>query len=384
MNQNQKKRILIIASAAGSLKSFRGDFIKDLTLEGYKVYAAAPGIEEYKETYKFLTDLNVTPLNLKLQRSGLNPIKDFKSIKALKKLIKENKIDLVFPYTIKPVVYGSIAANSLNVPVISLITGLGYTFSGVSKKAKVLQKFSQVLYRKALKTNNLIVFQNIDDYQLFLDKKIMTENQKYGIVSGSGINLDQYKFRKKSANGTNIEFVFVARLIREKGINLYIEAAKKLKSKYPQAKFHILGKSPQGSPSAIDNTILENENKKGTIIQHGWVNNVQEFLSDCHVFVLPTFYREGVPRSILEALSIGMPIITTNTPGCKETIIKNQNGILIEPRNLDSLIDALEFFINNSDKIEEMGINSRKYAEKRFDVNIINRQLISSIKDVLA
>jgi glycosyltransferase involved in cell wall biosynthesis len=281
------------------------------------------------------------------------------------------------------VIYASFAANSLNIPVISLITGLGYTFSGMSTKAKILQKFSQLLYRKALKHNKLVVFQNRDDYELFIEKKILNKNQKYNIVSGSGINLNQYKFRKKINDGSKIEFVFVARLIREKGINLFIEAAKILKCKYPKAIFHVLGDSPEGSPSAIDKTILDNESKAGIIVHHGWVSNVQEFLSKCDIFVLPTFYREGVPRSILEALSIGIPIITTDTPGCKETVIKNKNGFLIKPNNLNSLLESMEFFIKNPNKIEEMGNYSRKYAEKRFDVKIINNDLNRCIQDVL-
>ena len=379
---SSKKRIMLIASASSSLKNFRGDFIKALINESYEVYAAAPEMDE--KTYDFLTSIHAIPLEFQLQRSGLNPFKDLQAIKSLKQIIKKNNIDLVYPYTIKPVIYGSLAANSLNVPVISLITGLGYTFSGMSFKAKLLQKISQLLYKKALKQNKLVVLQNKDDYELFIQKKILTKSQKYDIVSGSGVNLNKFKFREKESDGNKIEFVFVARLIKEKGINLYIEAAKILKLKYPQAIFHIVGDPPQDSPSAIDNTILEHENKKGTIVHHGWINNVPELLSNCHVFVLPTFYREGIPRSILEALSIGMPIITTDSPGCKETILKDKNGILIEPRNLDSLIEAMEYFIQNPIKIKEMGINSRKYAEERFDVNIINSHLIKSIKEVIS
>jgi glycosyltransferase involved in cell wall biosynthesis len=378
---NKKKRILIVASADGSLQSFRGDFIKAIISEGYEVYTAAPEI--HQETRDFLISIDAIPIEFELQRSGLNPIKDLQTINSLKKLITKYKIDLVFPYTIKPVIYGSNAANSVGVPVISLITGLGYTFSGMSFKAKFLQKFSQSLYRKALKQNKLVVFQNKDDYELFIEKKILNKNKKYDITSGSGINLNQYKFRKKESNGSKIEFVFVARLIREKGIYLFIEAAKRLKLKYPQAIFHVLGESPQGSPSAIDNTILEQENEAGTIVHHGWINNVQDFLSNCHVFVLPSFYREGVPRSILEALSIGMPIITTDSPGCKETVLKDKNGILIKPKSLNSLVEAMEYFIKNPSKIEEMGVNSRKYAEERFDVNIINKQLINHINNTL-
>lgn len=380
---SDKKRVMLVASLAASLENFRGDYIKDLIKAGYEVFAAAPDMNEDEETFNFLKEINAHPLVFQLQRSGLNPFKDLQTIRSLKKIIKENKIDLVLPYTIKPVIYSSLAANSLNIPVISLITGLGYTFSGMSIKARVLQKFSQFLYRTALRKNKVVVLQNKDDYDLFVEKKILAKTQKFDIVSGSGINLSQFSFRKKVNNGDKIVFVFVARLIREKGIHLYIEAAKVLKPKYPQAEFHIIGWSPKGSPSAIDESILETENKKGTIVHHGQQNNVQDFLHKSDVFVLPTFYREGIPRSSLEATSKGMPLIITDAPGCRETIKDNQNGILIEPKNLDSLVNALEFFITNPDKIEIMGLNSRKYAEERFDVKIINKQLIGLIGSVL-
>lgn len=376
-----KKRIMLIASLAQSLHHFRGDFIEDLVSSGYKVYAAGPDMSS--ENTQTIEGHGATPVEFDLQRSGLNPIKDLKTISSLKKIIKEHDIDLVFPYTIKPVIYGSIAANALNVPVISLITGLGYTFSGMSSKAKLLQKVSQSLYKKALKTNEVVVLQNKDDYELFLEKNIISKDKKYKIVSGTGANLNKYPFRKKTNNGDKIVFVFVARLIKEKGIHLYVEAAKILKSKYPNAEFHILGNSPKGSPSAIGESTLKEEHKNKNIVHHGWQNNMLDFLTKSDVFVLPSFYREGIPRSIIEALCVGMPIITTDAPGCRETVIKDKNGILVEPQSLDALVNAMEFFIKNPDKVEFMGGNSRKYAEDRFDVKIINKDLINLINSVL-
>lgn len=374
-----KKKILIIASAPRSLINFRGDFIKDLVTNNYEVYAAAPEIDA--KTTEQLTSLGAKPLEFKLQRTSLNPLADFNSIKQLKSLIKNNKIDLVFPYTIKPVIYGSIAAKQLNIPTISLITGLGYTFSGQSFKSKVLQKITQFLYRTALKRNDFIFFQNIDDYKLFLEKKIITKKQPYQVVSGSGVNLSRFKYREKINNGEKIIFVFVARLIKEKGILLYIEAAKKLKLKYPNTEFRVFGGIAPESPSGINGDILKTENTNKNIVYNGYSKNMMEDLRDSDVFVLPTFYREGVPRSILEALSIGMPIITTNTPGCRETIINgdHNNGILIEPKNLTHLVNAMETFIKSPELINKMGKNSRLYAQKRFDVNIINKQLINQI-----
>lgn len=210
----KNKTILLLASFDKSLVHFRGDFIKDLIASGYKVVAASPDISD--PIKKELIDLGAKPVTFNLQRAGLNPIKDLGTIAELKKLMKREGIDIVFPYTIKPVVYGSIAARSLKLPVFSLITGLGYTFSGMSTKARLLQKVTQSLYRYALKTNNLVIFQNKDDYQLFLDKNILKSDFPVAIVNGSGVNLNKYPGRIKENDGNKMVFVFVARLIRKR------------------------------------------------------------------------------------------------------------------------------------------------------------------------
>lgn len=177
------KNVLIIASMANSLHHFRGDFIAELIKQGYTVFAAAP--EMTSKNIDELTQLGATPITMDLDRTGLNPVKDFKSVLQIKNLIKKHQIDLVFPYTIKPVVYGSIAANICNKPTISLITGLGFTFSGASTKANILQQITKRLYRYALRKNKLVIFQNEDDRQLFFEKRILSKKQKTDIVNGS-------------------------------------------------------------------------------------------------------------------------------------------------------------------------------------------------------
>ncbi|MBC3758992.1 glycosyltransferase family 4 protein [Hyunsoonleella sp. SJ7] len=377
---DKKPRIMLIASLAFSLNQFRGDMIKHLIKNGYAVYGAAPNMDIPKN-FEMVKSTGAVPVDIELSRTGLNPIKDIQSIMSLRKKIKKHEINIVFSYTIKPVIYGSIAARSLNIATFSLITGLGYTFSGTSLRSDFLQFFSRTLYRIALKKNKVVIFQNRDDHQLFLDKKILTKSQKYGIVSGSGVNLDEYKFRRKAYTSGKIVFVFVARLIEEKGIKLFIEAASTLKTRYPDAEFHVFGGIPINSGSAIEESILNEAKENNSIIHHGSVSNLQEFLYKSDVFVLPTYYREGIPRSSLEALSVGMPIIITNTPGCKETVKTGENGILIEPRNLGELISAMEFFLKSPEMIDKMGVKSRQYAEERFDVNIINKNLLDIIKN---
>lgn len=374
-----KKRILLIASFDGSLIRFRGDFIKSLVDQGFEVFGAAPSFTEANSIQ--IKELGATPIQFNLQRTGLNPIKDYKSIQELKSIINEHKIDLVFSYTVKPVIYGSMAANSCNVPVVSLITGLGYTFTGASTKAKLLQRFNETLYKLSIRKNKCIVFQNKDDYQLLLDRKVISNKQKVDFVSGSGINLDQFSFKEKIATD-KVSFLFIARLIKEKGVALYMQAAKILKAKYPKSEFHLVG-APETSPTAISLDELNEAHDAGIIIYHGKKLIKDEHFHNTDVFVLPSYYREGLPRTSLEACASGSPIITTDSVGCRESVKEGINGLLIEPQNLNSLVNAMEYFITNPEKIKEMGINSRKYAEERFDVDIINNDLIKIINKAL-
>lgn len=377
------KNILILCSASFSLSNFRGDLIIFLRENNYKVFCAAPDFN--KNTKDLVEKLGGIPINYELQRTGLNPFKDLNTIRSLKDILKENKIDVLFPYTIKPVIYGSFAAKKLKIPVVSLITGLGFTFSRVTLRAKILQHVTEYLYRRALRSNKVVVFQNIDDKQLFIKRKIVSITQKVSVVNGSGVNLSKYNFRSISKdNSSEIKFVLVARLLKEKGVQLFMNAARDLKPKYPGAQFHIVGSPPENNSSAISINELKELNDSNIIVYHGKSDNVGQLITGMDVFVLPTWYREGVPRSILEALSIGMPIVTTHQPGCKETVIENENGFLIPPQEEQSLINAMKFFLHNPDKISIMGSNSRKLAEKKFDVDIINKQLLNLINENLS
>ena len=304
------------------------------------------------------------------------------SVLKIRNIIIKNEIDLLFPYTIKPVIYGSLAGRFTNTPVISLITGLGFTFSKSSIKARVLQKVTEVLYKIALSKNKAIIFQNSDDVALFREKGILNKNQNTHIVDGSGIHLERYPFRENNKVSDKIIFVFVARLIREKGADLFMDAAQKLKTEFPKAEFHIIG-NIDNSPSSISPNRLSELNERKIITYHGFKKNVENYLTNSDVFVLPTYYREGIPRSILEALSIGMPVITTNTPGCKETVLRNENGILIEPKQLNELIMGIRFFLENPASIGPMGNRSRKLAEERFNVDIINDMILKIINNNL-
>jgi glycosyltransferase involved in cell wall biosynthesis len=373
------KKILIVGSAAPPLIHFRGEFIKSLIEAGYEVYAAAPQMSE--KIREALQKIGAVPVSYALQRTGLNPLKDIKSVLELKTLMRNHKIDLVFSYTIKPVIYSSLAARMLNIPVISLITGLGFTFSGSSIKAKILQRITEILYRLAVGKNKIIIFQNTADRDLFLDRHLISPNQNTAIVDGSGVSLKNYPYRVNENCTKRIVFVLVARLIREKGVDLYMEAAETLKATFPEAEFHIIGQ-PDLMPSAIKLEKLQDFHKRDIIVYHGAQENVPDLLYKSDVFVLPTYYREGIPRSILEALSIGMPIITTDTPGCRKTIVDGKNGYLIAPKDVSTLTDAMQKLLKHPEQIKPMGIASRVLATEKFDVTIINGKLLQLLGSI--
>ena len=371
------QRVLIICSVSYSLLNFRKDFIQELIDKGFEVWCAGPDFQD--EFVTELTAMGAQTVSFNLQRKGLNPIQDFKTVGELKRIMKDLKIDFVFAYTIKPVIYGSFAARQAKLPMFSLITGLGYTFSGVSLRSKLLGQISRLLYRRALRKNNVAIFQNKDDKQLFQDLGILPKHKEAFVVNGSGINIDRFRFKKPEEfnNGGTVNFIMVGRMMVEKGIELYLDAALYAQRKNANAKFHIVG-GPPANMKAMEQR-LQALHKDGVIVYHGTNYDVRPFLTAADIFVLPTFYREGVPRSILEALSVGMPIITTDTPGCKETVVEGKNGFLVPPKQLDPILKAVDFFLENPERIEAMGKESRRLAEQKFDVRLINADLLEII-----
>ena len=377
-----KPRVLIICSVSYSLLNFRKDFIEELVEAGYDVWCAAPDF--YEDSIEKVKAMGAHPVEFNLQRKGLNPFKDFKSVGELKKIMKNLKIDLVFAYTIKPVIYGSFAAQQLNIKTFSLITGLGFTFSGVSLKARLLGQVSRFLYKLALRKNNVAIFQNVDDQNLFLEQGILSKKKKSFVVNGSGINIDRFRLKKDDEfnKGGTVNFIIVGRLMVEKGIELFLDTALSAHQQNRDAKFHVVGSPPEDLTALASR--LKKLHESGVIIHHGKHADVRPFLYAADVFVLPTYYREGVPRSILEALSVGMPIITTRTPGCRETVEKGKNGFLIPPKQLPPLQEAANFFLDNPEKIEKMGRESRKIAEQKFDVRLVNADLLEIINQNIA
>jgi glycosyltransferase involved in cell wall biosynthesis len=380
LSAKTSKKLLVVCSFAWSITAFRGDLIKELKDNGYTVLCAIP--EADSEYHKELDAHDIDYVSYPLARAGMNPLKDLQTIFALTKIVKAHQIDLVFPYTIKPVIYGSIAARLNRTPVVALISGLGFTFSRASRKALFLEKLNTFLYRVAMSKSTYLIFQNSDDLTLFKKLGIAKTDANCSYVDGSGINIERFPQRPPAPTDTPVRCLMVARLIREKGVLLYIQAAERLKKDYPDAVFTLVG-ATESTPSAVEPALIQKYHDQGTIRFTGQLADVGPEYQAADIFVLPSYYREGIPRSILEAMASGLAIVTTDSPGCRETVDKGQNGFLVEPQDVSDLTNKLRELLASSDKVRAMGAASRQLAETRFNVREINRQMVAVFNKVI-
>lgn len=366
----EKRKIAILASSKSFLDS-RCQLLKRLVAAGHEVFCVVPDALPQMPYH----DHGTAFYSLKLEKSGLNPIADMQFLLSLKKLFSQLRPDMVLGYTIKPVIYGCIAARMAKVPEVNaVIAGLGYAFGAGSNHQKLAGLFAGQLYKIALKNCRQVIFQNPDDLNDFLSWGIVSEKQS-SLVTGSGVDLDWFQFSEPSEKA---DFVLIARMLREKGILEFIEAAGRLKKDYAQASFKIVGPEEEG-PSALSLEEIKNRAGQFQIEVFGKTPDVRPYLRDCGVFVLPSYYREGVPRIILEAMATGRAIITTDTPGCRETVKDGENGFLIEPRKVDGLYLAMKKFVDRPELIKKMGVCSRRMAEERFDVHRVNDLLMQHL-----
>lgn len=373
----EKKRILIVSSIDISLLRFRGKLIELLIASGYEVLLVAPCY--LPETEKSLKELGATALTVSMSRSGLSLKEDYRTYKDLKRIIHERQIDIVFPYTIKPVMYSSLAARQLGVPVVALVNGLGYIFSDGSLRQKILRKFIMPAYRYSIAKNKAIVFQNSDDQHYFRENRLMDKVMNSIVVAGSGVDLVEYSWREPRCS-LNLRFCFVGRLLVDKGIQLFLNAASELKKKWPETEFHVYGEIQPNSPNSLSKFQLEKAVSDGNVIFHGRVNNICEELAKMDVIVYPSWYREGVPRSLLEALAVGLVLVVADAPGCRDTIRDGENGFLVPKKNLEILVDKMAHIIANSQIVYDMSAVSRKIAEEKFDVKKVNAHLLAIIQ----
>lgn len=366
--------ILIIAGNARSLIANRGDLIRDMLAEGLEVSAVVPKADYLTE----VEDLGIKIYPVKMGRTGINPLHDMKYLLALRKLLRQVRPQVVFGYTIKPVVYGSLAARLAGVPrIYSMITGLGHVFTTENARNRRLQKVISVLYRLGLSANRRVFFQNPDDLQEFLDRGMLKDRSKAVRTYGSGVDMQRFAREPLPAGPTT--FLFIGRLLTEKGIAEFCEAARQVRADYHEARFIAVGPHDPNLPHSCATENLERWKVEGIVEFVGGVNDVRPWIAQSSVFVLPS-YREGTPRSVLEAMSMGRPIITSDAPGCRETVDEGINGFLVAPRSVEPLADAMRHFLKQPELIDEMGEASWQLVARHYDVHKVNRLILDAME----
>lgn len=370
-------RLGLITSQAFSLPNFRGTFIRELVAHGVQVYALAPDYDA--RTRSAVRELGAEPVDFDLERAGLSPVRDVLALVKMAFLIKRLGLDAVISYFIKPVIYGTLAARMASVPHrYCLIEGAGYVFSEErlhSNKKRLLRSVVSQLYRTSLRHAEKVFFLNPDDVALFREFRMVEESK--AIMLGA-IGVDLHEMAMAPPIIAPIVFILVARLLKEKGIYDYVAAAKQIKARYPGARFLLVG-GVDFNPASLTEDEVRSWVGEGVIEWAGRVSDVRPWLARASVFVLPSYYREGVPRSTQEAMAMGRPVITTDSPGCRETVITGRNGFLVPPRSSEALVAAMLRFIEEPELIVSMGQESRRMAEERFDARRVNRRLLAEL-----
>ncbi|MFZ5806384.1 MAG: glycosyltransferase family 4 protein [Verrucomicrobiota bacterium] len=368
-------KILILSNDAFTLCRFRGHLVREMVSKNHRVLACCPPVD--KKMIENVRQLGAEYVPMPMNRTGLNPFQDIIYFFRLIHFFYSQKPDILLSYTIKPVIYGSLAAWMTGIQkVFSLIPGLGYAFVGGTMRQKMLAGMVERLYRKALKNNQAVFFQNPDDQNIFIQKKLISSRQAV-LLCGSGIPLEEFAFVRPYC--TPCSFFLMGRMLADKGFREFIEAARRIKRAHPEIVFKLAGATDE-NPSSISLAEIQGWVKEGVVEYTGFVEDVRPLLQKTSVFVLPSYYREGVPRSILEALAMGRPIITTDMPGCRETVIHGDNGFLIPPKNIPALQHAMEQFITNPSLIESMGLKSRQLAEQKFNIHYINQSILQTME----
>lgn len=365
-------KIAILCNTSSFLLRARTELIHSLQASGAEVIAVTPR----DESSASLEPMGVRWREWGLEGQALNPFKDFASIVELHGILKEERPDAVLNFTIKPVLYGSLVAAWLGVPrVVSMITGMGSIFLPGGLRQRLLLAAVKVVYRRAMRRNDRVIFQNDEDLDYFVHQRFLNRDKAVRI-NGSGVNLSF--FTPRPGEAVPGSFLLVARMIKEKGLQEFVQAARAVKSRHPSATFTLVGPI-DNNPGAISREEIAAWEREGVIRYEGVQADVRPFIARTAVYVLPTYYLEGTPRSILEALAMAKPVITTDWRGCRDTVRNGYNGFLVPPKDAAALEQAMECFLNEPGLADHMGLASRRRAETEFDVVAVNAQVIQAL-----
>ncbi|MDW8051853.1 MAG: glycosyltransferase family 4 protein [Armatimonadota bacterium] len=366
------RTVAMISPYARTIVSFRGVLIRALHQRGVRVYVLAP--DYTPEIRSDVQQLGAQPVDYPLARTSVNPMRDGYTFLCLMRILRRLRPDVVMPYNIKPVVYGTLAAYLARVPRrVALIEGLGYAFIEVpSLRHAALRWVIRQLYRTALRYAHATVFLNPDDQREFVQGRLVAPEKTY-LLGGIGVDLSEWLPAPPALEP--ITFTLAARLLREKGVVEFAQAARTIKQRYPKVRFLLLG-GLDTNPGALTEAEVRAWAEEGILEWHGHVPDVRPYLAQTSVYVLPSYYREGVPRSTQEAMAMARPVITTDAPGCRETVRDGVNGFLVPPRDVEALVQAMERFIQQPELIITMGQASRRIAEEQFDAHKIAKRLL--------
>jgi len=350
------KKILILANFDLGLYSFRKELIQALMDKGNKVYISLP----YGELVDKLVDMGCEFIDTLVDRRGINPLTDMKLLLAYRQIMKKVKPDMVITYTVKPNIYGGLLCRLYKIPYATNITGLGTGF----QKDGLLRKFIVFLYKSSLRKVGAVLFENAGDKQVFVDNNIVTES-KGAVLNGAGVNIEEYSFTPMPVSET-IRFLFIGRIMKEKGVDELFEAAKRIKAEFSNVEFDIVGPFEDSYEKKVKE--LEHD---GIINFYGYQTDVKPYIRQAHCFVLPS-YHEGMANTLLECASIGRPLITSDIYGCREAVKDGENGFLCEVGNSDSLYLTIRQFIElDEEKRVRMGRESRLHVENVFDKRVV-------------
>lgn len=366
------KQFLFIAGFAESLLNFRGSLISALQARGLRVHVAAPDVPPGHPLRQQLEEQGMVVHNIPMLRIGTNPLADLRTLWVLWRLMRSIRPDFVLGYTIKPVIYGSLAAWCARVPWrFAMVTGLGYAFQGEGQRGW-LQALVQQLYALALSRVHKVFFQNPDDEALFRQRGILAAGTPSCIVNGSGVDVGSFTVAPLPPEP--LHFLLIARLLGDKGVREYAQAAHRVRTAHPGVRCALVGWI-DSNPDAIAQHELDAWVAEGHITFLGRLTDVRPAIADSSVYVLPS-YREGTPRTVLEAMAMGRAIITTDAPGCRETVADGGNGFLVPVRSVDALEQAMLRFIDEPELVTRMGAASRQMAEEKYDVHKVNAVML--------
>ena len=373
-----KKTIAIVSNTSWSVYNFRLGLIKRLKELGHEVLVIAP---KDSFTTKLIAE-GFSYVNLYVDNYGTNPFRDLKTLSQLHKIYRKNKIDLIFHYTIKPNIYGSLAASWHKIPSIAVTTGLGRLFAYKNP----LVKFMAInFYRFAANLSKEIWFLNKSDRAVFIEKKIVAPEKTF-LLNSEGVDIQWFQpQRTKQQNSRKIKFLFAGRIIWDKGLKEFAAAASYIRKHYPDAEFQLLGFVDLANPNTVSIEQIELWQKQKIISYLGETADVRPFLEEADCLVFPSFYKEGISRILLEASSMAIPIITTNNVGCKEIVEDGYNGLLCDSRNEKDLIEKIEVFLKMPEKDRhQMGLNGRKKVINEFDEELVIKQYLNVISKILS